>query len=164
VNSIRILVPFILIAETMAGCAGTPAVDSHGMPLVNVETGMVPNGPLGVPLGQLVELAGTRIDGPKSGTGSLNVQAIDGRPVVSPTSVWIEGVDLPKNIRCVIRGYETIETHGEPPAYEQLARLHGWSAPSQVQAGWEIYCKFVPLEAVEPKTLHIGKTNRSLME
>jgi hypothetical protein len=163
VNSKLLLLPFILITGMMAGCAGTPTVDkptvdTHGMPLVNLETGMLPNGPLGVPLGQLVELAGTRADGLKFGTGTLNVQTIDGKRVASPTSVWMEGVDLPENVRCVIRGYETIEMLGNAPAYAQLARLHNLPAPPEPQAGWQVFCKFVPLEAVEPESLRIGKS------
>jgi hypothetical protein len=109
----------------------------------------MPNGKLGVPLGQLVELEGTRADGFKFGSGTMVVAKIDGRPPSHPMSVWIEGVDLPKHVRLIVRGYETIDTAGNAPAYEQFAKLKNQPPPNEPQAGWKIYLKFVALEVID---------------
>ncbi len=148
----------MLVALLVAGCN---AVRSSDQPQdespITVQTGMVPIGGLGVPLGQLVLLEGTRYDQFKSGVGTLKIEKIDGKAVASPTFVWIENVDLPKEQRCAIRGYETMEMVGQAPAYEQLAKLSREPRPSVGQLGWQIALSFVALEAVEPKSLEIRK-------
>jgi hypothetical protein len=147
----RLLIVLVLIA----GCTSAIFSGDNPRPAIRVETGDVPIGTLGVSIGQLVLLEGSRIDGVKTGVSTLKIDKIDGRVPKSPLYIRIDNVDLPKDTPCVLRGYETMHMIGEPPAYEEFARLKKQPSPALPQAGWQVSCTFVALEAVEPKSLKV---------
>lgn len=134
-----------------------PSTEPMQLQPMRLQIGMVPVGTLGIPIGQLVLLEGTRIDGNKYGDRTMKIEKINGKAVTSPMEISINNVHLPKNQRCVIRGYETMYMRGSPPAYEQLAKLKKQPPPPQPQMGWQVFCEFVALEAVEPQSLKIEK-------
>jgi hypothetical protein len=148
----------LLIATVAASCVSpTSGGEGQTKNAATVKSGLVPTGTLGVPLGQLVLLEGARPEGPKTGVCTLKVEKVDGKALTSPVSIRVDNVDLPKDARCVLRGYETMRMIGSPPAYEQFARLKDEPPPNMPQAAWQTFCSFVALEAVEPKSLEIKK-------
>jgi hypothetical protein len=145
---VELLLVVVVLCLTLGTSESPPAV-------VAVETGLVPIGTLGHPLGELVTLEGTRANGSKSGVRTLQVEKIDGNALASPVSIGIDNIDLPEGQRCVIRGYETMRMVGMAPAYDELARLKNEPLPMKPQAGWQVRCSFVALEVVEPDSLEI---------
>ena len=112
----------------------------------------IPTGRLGFPLGTYLRVEGSRVEGPKTGGRTLLVDTINGKKLDSPIEIGIENVDsLPKDTRCVVRGYETGQMIGTPPAVEQAAK-EGKNVP-RPQAGWKFYRYFVVISVIEPKDL-----------
>lgn len=86
----------------------------------------------------------------KVGTRTLLVDTVNERRLAKPVGVWIDNVKqpgLPKGTRCVIKGYESGEMIGVPPA---VAKAEHIPLP---QAGWQFRVYFIMTSAVEPKTL-----------
>ncbi len=113
----------------------------------------VPAGRLGFPLGTYLRLEGVRVEGPKYGGRTLLVDSIDGKKLDTPIDIGIENVDaLPEERRCILRGYETGQMIGTPPAVKEAAKEEGKVIASP-QAGWKFYRYFIVLSVVEPKDL-----------
>jgi hypothetical protein len=113
----------------------------------------VPAGRLGHPLGTYLRIEGIRIEGPKYAGRTLLVDALNGKKLETPIDIAIENVDsLPKDTRCILRGYEMGQMVGTPPAVEQAAKEEGKDI-SQPQAGWKFYRYFIVTSVVEPKDL-----------
>jgi len=113
----------------------------------------VPAGRLGFPLGTYLRIEGVRVDGPKYGGRTLLVDSINGKKLDTPIDVGIENVDsLPKDKRCILRGYETGQMIGTPPAVEQAAKEDG-KVITLPQAGWKFHRYFIVISVVEPKDL-----------
>ncbi len=78
---------------------------------------------------------------------------LNGKKLDSPVDIAVDNVDsLPKNARCIFRGYEMGRMIGTPPAVEQAAKEEGREV-TRPQAGWKFYRYFVVIKVVEPKDL-----------
>lgn len=111
----------------------------------------VPPGKLGHPWGTYLRVEGVREEGPKFGGRTLLVDTVNGEKLDTPIGIVIENVDsLPKDARCILRGYETGKMIGTPPAIEQAAKEEGKSIVL-TQAGWKLYRYFIVISVVEPK-------------
>ena len=118
----------------------------------------VPVAVCGMPLGNLVLIEGVRVEGFKTGIQTLRIDKINGKALASPTTIWVDNAELPKEVRCILRGYEIIQMIGKPPAYAQFAKLKHLPPPPEPQAAWQVFHTFVVLEVVQPKSLRIRKT------
>jgi hypothetical protein len=141
--------PTVFVAiMVVAGSSGAIAEDK---PLV-LHSGRVPIGSLGHPLGSYLTVEGVRLDAPKTGVSTLRIDAINGQKLGMPVDIWIDNLDLPKEKRCKIKGYETMRMIGKPPAESDAEEEQGKPAP-QPQAAWQVQLYFVALSVVEPKDL-----------
>ncbi|GAF84246.1 unnamed protein product, partial [marine sediment metagenome] len=149
------LVPlFVFLLPAIAcGCAKTevviklqpalPGALAWGVP----KHPSIPMGRLGFPLGTYVTIEGHRIDGKKTGTRTLLVDAMDGVKLDNPIRIGISNVrapGLPKEVRCIVRGYESGEMIGVPLA---VAKAENLPFP---QKGWGFHRYFIVTSVVEP--------------
>lgn len=108
----------------------------------------IPNGRLGHPLGTYLTIEGVRAERPKSGVNTLLVDTVNGKKLDTPIGIWVDNVDsLPKNTRCILRGYESGKMIGVPR--EVTEKEH----TSQPQAVWQFFRYFIVTSVVEPKDL-----------
>ena len=104
-------------------------------------------------LGELITIEGTQPEGSRAGKGSatsLRVDTVNGVKLTEPRNVPISGFRIPKDIRCVLKGYETGSMIGTPPAMSQAAKEQGKKPPIPSQAAYQWYTDFVVLIVVEP--------------
>ena len=121
--------------------------------LTSVKGQEVPAGRLGFPLGTYLRIEGVKVEGPKYGGRTLLVDTLNGKKLDTPIDVSIENVDsLPKDTRCILRGYEMGQMIGTPPAVEQVAKEEGKDIILP-QAGWKFHRFFIVTSVVEPKDL-----------
>ena len=122
-----------------------------------LQPGDVPVGSLGFAIGNYLTIEGVREDGLlTSGVKTLRVETVNGIKLTAPVSIWIENIDaLPKDGRCVLKGYENFQMIGQPPAYAAAAKEAGREAPPQPQAGWQVSYHFVVLSVVSPGDVKI---------
>ncbi len=112
-----------------------------------------PAGKLGFALGTYLRIEGSRVEGPKTGGRTLRVDTVNGKKLDASVEIGIDNVDsLPAGTRCILRGYETGQMIGTPPAVEQAAKEQGKEI-SRPQAMWQFFRYFVILSVVEPKEL-----------
>lgn len=109
--------------------------------------GDVPIGWLGHPLGAYLTIEGRRAEGFKTGVRTLLVDTINGTKLDKPIPIWIDNLDLPEGMRCIVKGYETMRMIGDPPAREQAAKEAGKSYLPP-QAGWQVHCYFVAIKVM----------------
>jgi hypothetical protein len=112
----------------------------------------IPTGLLGYPLGTYLTIEGVRMEkeGGMIGTRTLLVDTINGRKLVKPVSIWIDNAKrpgLPKNKRCVIRGYESGKMVGVP-----IAVIKAENVPVP-QTGWQFSRYFIITSVVAPDSL-----------
>jgi len=108
----------------------------------------VPNGKLGRPLGTYLTIEGIRAEKGKVGVNTLLVDTVNGKKLDNPIGIWVENVEsLPKNTRCILRGYESGRMIGVP--FEVAEKEH---IPLS-QAAWQFFRDFIVTSVVEPKGL-----------
>ena len=148
----RSLLP--LLAVFAAACGGDDKNDSRsGGPST---FGSGPRVVLGKGLGEYLTIEGVRAEKGMVGPRDMIVDTIDGKKLATPVHIGIRNVDLPVKQRCVLKGYETGEMIGTPPAAQEAAKEQGREAKIE-QAGWGWYPLFVVLIVVEPKGLEISR-------
>ena len=111
----------------------------------------IPTGKLGHPLGTYLTVEGKRFDGIKSGRSTLMVEKVNGRKLVKPVNIWVENVKhpgFPKNIHCVIRGYESGKMVGVPFAVAKKEK--NITIP---QTCWQFYRYFIMTSVVKPDSI-----------
>jgi hypothetical protein len=122
-----------------------------------IRTGEVPAGSLGSPLGQYLTIEGIRYE-PKPAimvdtTSTLLVDTVNGKKLSKPIPIQIATVRaLPKEGRCVLKGYEDGRMGGTPPAAFKAAEEAG--RPLELGTavwGWRFY--FVATSVVSPEGL-----------
>ena len=113
----------------------------------------VPAGKLGHPLGTYLRIESVRAEQNMWGF-PLRVDTVNGKRLENPIEVWVKNVDLPKDARCILRGYETGSMIGLPPAVVEAAKEDGKDV-HMPQAGWQFHRVFIVLSVVEPKDLKI---------
>jgi hypothetical protein len=64
---------------------------------------------------------------------------------------------LPSKQRCILKGFESGEMIGVPPAVSAAAEEQGWKEVPTSQAVWRWRTYFVALVVVEPKDLELQK-------
>ncbi len=113
-----------------------------------------PSGMLTDAIGQLITVEGMMPDdaiGKKNGSARFRVDTVNGVRLENPRRVRVQGMEIPRNIRCVLKGYETGEMVGTPPAVAQAAADLGKNYSDQRQMsgyGWATH--FVALILVAP--------------
>ena len=144
----------VVIALASPPAVGQPASDGGrrdvaGRPLP-------PHGILGDHLGPYLTVEGVRAEGTFVGRQTLLVDIVNGRRLEKPVHIWVNNLLLPGEKRCVMKGYESGEMIGKPPAVEAAAKEQG-KPVGHVQAGWQWKPHFVALIVVEPKGLELPK-------
>jgi hypothetical protein len=113
----------------------------------------LPSGRLGHPLGTYLTIEGCRVEGPKTGERTLLVDTVNGKKLDPAIPVGVENIEpLPKDARCVLRGYETGSMVGMPPAVIEAAKEEGRTV-NVPQAGWQFRRYFIVISVVQPKDL-----------
>jgi hypothetical protein len=152
-NITRILIiPMFLLS--LVAVSGDPVVQTNQPAL---HTGDVPIGSLGAPVGSYLTIEGLRFDGMKTGFQTLLVDTVNGDKLNKPVAIGVENIDaLPKDVRCVLKGYETFQMVGPPPAYFAAAKEAGREV-TRPQAGWQVRLFFMATSVVAPKGLTVEK-------
>ena len=125
----------------------------------------IPNGKFGFPLGTYLTIEGVKEEaGFFRGNSTLRVDTVNSKKLDTSVDIEVEKVDsLPKNTRCILRGYETGFIRGQAPAIRLAAKEEGKKAPPELhQYGWSFYRYFVALSVVEPKELKLAPTPAEL--
>ena len=128
-----------------------------------------PGGLLGNQLGTYLTIEGVRSEGTKTETGTLVVDTVDRKKLDSPISLVIRGagvvnqnlqpadLNLPAKQRCILKGFESGEMIGVPPAVRAAAKEQGWQEVPMSPVQWQWRPYFVALVVVEPKGLELRK-------
>ena len=111
----------------------------------------IPDGGLGHPLGTYLTIEGVRAEQLMWGF-PMRVDTVNGKKLEKQIEVWVSNVDLPKDARCILRGYETGSMIGTPPAVIEAAKEDGKDV-TLPQVGWQFQRVFIVLSVVEPKDL-----------
>ncbi len=123
-----IIVFFGLLCSVVA-LSGEPG---PGPKQPTLQVSELPIGSLGFPVGSYLTIEGLRLDGFKAGVHTLRVDTVNGYKLAKPVAIWVEKTEpLPKETRCTLKGYETLEMIGMPPAYLEADKEAGNAA-----AGW----------------------------
>lgn len=109
--------------------------------------GGAPMGLLGARLGTYLRIEGVRDQHGKVGPRSFLVQQVGDQVLPVPVSIWVENLEVPTGVHCVLRGYETGRWIGLPP---EVQRAEGM-APTQ--AGWQFQHYFLATSVQAPPEL-----------
>ena len=128
-----------------------------------------PGGILSDELGVYRTIEGVRSEGGKVETGTLLVDTVDGKKLDKPIPLVIRGavvvdhnlqpavLSLPARQRCILKGFESGEMIGVPPAVSTAAEEQGWKEAPMSSALWRWRPYFIALVVVEPKDLDLRK-------
>lgn len=128
-----------------------------------------PGGILSDQLGVYRTIEGVRLEAGKFETGTLLVDTVDGKQLNKPITLVVRGaivddqnlqnasLSLPAKQRCVLKGYETGEMIGVPPAVSAAGEEQGWSDVPISQTEWRWRPYFVALVVVAPTDLELRK-------
>lgn len=126
-----------------------------------------PSGILGDQLGVYRTIEGSLSQGLKVETGTLVVDTVDGRKLDNPIPLLIRGavivnhnlqpakLSLPPKQRCILKGFESGQMIGVPPAVSKAAEEQGWKEVPMSPVPWLWRPYFVALVVIEPKGLEI---------
>ena len=103
-------------------------------------------------IGTYLEIEGVRVEKGKVGSQTLLVDTVNGKKLNEPISVWVQNLQLPSKKRCVIKGYESGEMIGVPPAEVAAARELGKTV-TPTQAVWQWRPFFVALRVISPDNI-----------
>lgn len=129
-----------------------------------------PGGLLGNQLGEYRTIEGIGSAGIKVETGTLMVDTVDGKKLEQPIALVIRravAVDhnlqysvfkIPPNQRCILKGFESGEMIGVPPAVSVAAKELGWKQVPMSPTQWRWRPYFVALAVVEPKDLQLNQS------
>ncbi len=116
-------------------------------PILNAQ---VPLGIAGLPIGTYITVEGTPR---QSKYYNFEVDVINGKKLNETRYLAVESkLELPwKNgERYVLKGYETMQMIGSPPALAEAAKEMGQPVPPLTSAGWQVYYTFVTLRVIPP--------------
>lgn len=129
-----------------------------------------PGGRLSDQIGVYRTIEGVRPAGPgKFETGTLLVDMVDGERLEKPIPLLVRGgvivnhnlqeitLRLPADQHFVLKGFETGEMVGVPPAIMIAAREQGWTEVPMSSRGWHWRPYFVALMVVEPKGFELRR-------
>jgi hypothetical protein len=146
---------FLLVFAVLATGCGGDGDDGRSRRPQAFDSG--PRAVLGKPFGAYLTIEGVRAERGMVGPRDMIVDTIDGERLAKPVHVNVRNAVLPAGQRCVLKGYESGEMIGLPPAVDEAAKELGLEA-RPMQAGWQWFPQFVVLIAVEPKDLEIEGT------
>ena len=112
-------------------------------------------------LGELITIEGIQAEFGKGVDTLLMVDTVNGVKLAEPRGVTIAGFRIPKNVRCVLKGYETGSMIGTPPAVMDAAKEQGLEPPPVSQAEYQWSTHFVVLIVVEPQSLKLSPQKSS---
>lgn len=147
---------FIFTALVVAAEPGA----EHRSAEVRLHSGSVPIGRLGLRLGTYLTIEGKLDTEVKGGVSTMRVEKVNGEQLKDPTDMWIDNLELPENVTCVVKGYESVRMIGSAPAYDDYRKEMGEPEGSQPQAGWQAKCYFVALRVMKPSGLKIMDAKR----
>jgi hypothetical protein len=112
----------------------------------------IPPGILEPHLGAYLVIEGVRIqEVMTAGVQTLQVDTVNGKKLEKQVPIWIDHVALPKDTRCILRGYESVRMIGVP---EEVLKQEKRTPP---QVGWQLQHYFIITSVVEPKDLDRGE-------
>lgn len=129
----------------LSGCAAAPS--DRGIDR------QPPEGRLGYRIGTYLQIEGVRSEQGKSGNSTLLVDRVNGKAIEPPTPIWLDNLELPRDERCAISGYESGRWIGIPPDVE----AHERQQPRQ--AAWQLRIYFVVTSVQSPESLRLAATN-----
>jgi hypothetical protein len=86
----------------------------------------------------------------KGGQPFVVIDTVNGRRLDKSIAIPIRNATIADNARCILKGYETGEMTGEPPAVREAAKEEGKEIPPSASA-WRWQTHFVVLIAVKPE-------------
>ncbi len=128
-----------------------------------------PGGILSDELGVYRTIEGLRSEGGKVETGTLLVDTVDGKKLDKPIPLVVRGavvvehnlqpavLSFPARQRCILKGFESGEMIGVPPAVSAAAEEQGWKEVPMSPVQWQWRPYFVALVVVEPKGLELRR-------
>ncbi len=129
---------------------------------------LTPRQPVGLlsdELGSYLTIEGVLSEGVKIETGTFLVDTVNGKKLEKPISLVVRGarlvnhnlqpaiLDLPAKQRCTLKGFESGEMIGVPPAIAVAATEQGWRDVPMSPVPWRWRSHFVVLVIAEPKGL-----------
>lgn len=135
-----------------------------------------PGGILGEQLGVYRTIEGSLSEGIKVETGTLLVDTVDGKKLDKPIPLVIRSavivnhnlqpamLSLPPKQRCILKGFESGEMIGVPPAVSIAAKEQGWKDLPMSPVHWQWRPHFVALVVVEPKGLEIREPSGAVAQ
>ncbi|MCH8042724.1 MAG: hypothetical protein IID44_03295 [Planctomycetes bacterium] len=110
-----------------------------------------PGGILNDRLGTYLTIEGVRADVfGKGGERILLVDTVNGKMLAKPVGIVVQNLELPSKKRCILKGYETGEMGGEPPAVFAAAKEQGKKFfPAQAAWAWHTYVVVLIVKAPE---------------
>lgn len=167
----RNVVNFVIICVSLAANSFSLAFGQIPVYLLRPNSESVqprqPGGILSDQLGVYRTIEGFRVEGGKVETGTLLVDTVDGKKLDKPISLVVRGavvvdhnlqpagLSLPAKQRCILKGFESGEMIGIPPAVSAAAEEQGWKDVPISQATWRWRPYFAALVVVEPKGLEL---------
>ena len=157
-----------LVAMTIPVAFGQRPVASDDRNTVTVRPRQ-PGGLLGDQLGTYLTIEGVKSEGVKDESGTLVVDTVNGTKLDKPISLVIRGavvvdhnlqparLELPAKKRCILRGFESGEMIGVPPAVAVAAKERGWPVVPMSPKHWQWRSYFVALLVVEPNGLELRR-------
>ena len=102
-------------------------------------------------LGELITIEGIQTEEDRRSKSGplLSVDTVNGVNLKKPRSIEISGFEIPPDVRCVLRGYETGCMIGQPNAEIQAAEELG-QEPEYLPLAYQWSTRFVVLIVVEP--------------
>ena len=168
---IQHLIPILFLAAFCTVSAQTNIAPAESKS-IKLDTNGIPFGTLGYPVGSYLTIEGPN---PKwyeqygKTDNSVLVDTVNGSKLAKPISIeayfWhdtelpinnLHGMVLSTNYeRFVFKGYEIMEVHGEPPAFEAAAKEPGWK-PTPLTFGpqrpdWRLDYSFEVIFIISPK-------------
>lgn len=163
-------VGMIIAGASLAVIYSPPAVGQlPGARITDSVKPRQPGGLLSDELGAYRTIEGSRLEGGKVETGTLLVDTVDGKKLDNPITLVIRGavvvnhnlqvagLSLPAKQRCILKGFESGEMIGIPPAVSAAAEEQGWKEVPISQAVWRWRPYFIALVVIEPKDLELRK-------
>lgn len=154
-------------AMAISTAVGQPPAVLGGAKVVRAAFPRQPGGLLRDQLGDYLTIEGVKAEGGKLETGTLLVDAVDGKKLAKPILLVVRGasianhnlqparLDLPAKQRCVFKGYESGEMIGVPPAVGTAAKEQGWKEVPMSAVEWQWRSHFVALIVMEPGELEL---------
>lgn len=136
---------FLMCATAFSTCVAKPPHAPGERPSVAAPVGI-----LGYTIGTYLTIQGVREEHGTLGRQSFLVDKIGDYRLDKPVGIWIENVDLPKGIRCILKGYESGDWIGTP---ENVLLATGAPPP---QCAWQFHFYFLATSVVEPTNLKLA--------